>query len=97
MTSSFHVDASIVVCNGWRPKSDEDDTFRVQATKEICFINWDLQEICFECLVEHHKIERVSSNEDRIHISCVVTILEDDCIEVPPPSIQRRRCESVAA
>jgi hypothetical protein len=40
MTSSFHVDASIVVCDGWRPKWDEDDTFQVQATKQICFINW---------------------------------------------------------
>ena len=47
--------------------------------------------------MEHHDIDRVNSNEDRIHISCGVTILEDDCIEVPPPSVQRSICQSVAA
>jgi hypothetical protein len=41
--------------------------------------------------------ERVTSSEDRIHISCVVSVLEDDCIDVPPPSVQRSICESVAA
>jgi hypothetical protein len=51
-----------------RDPNDEDDTFQVQATKEVCFINPDLQEIGFECLVEHHDIERVTSNEDHIHI-----------------------------
>jgi hypothetical protein len=76
--------------------NDEDDTFRLQATKEVC-MNWDLQERGFECVVEHHDIERVTSSEDRIHISCVVSVLEDDCIEVPPPSVQRSICESVAA
>jgi hypothetical protein len=60
-------------------------------------MNRDLQERGFECLVEHHDIERVSSNEDFIHISGVVIVLEDDCIEVPPPSVQRCICESVAA
>jgi hypothetical protein len=25
-------------------QNDEDDTFRVQATKEVCFMNRDLQE-----------------------------------------------------
>jgi hypothetical protein len=60
--------------------NNEDDMFRVQATKEVCFMNRDLQERGFECLVEHHDIERVTSNEDRIHISCVVTLLEDDGI-----------------
>jgi hypothetical protein len=39
----------------------------------------------------------MTSNEDPIHISCVITVLEDDCIEVPPPSVQRSICESVAA
>jgi hypothetical protein len=77
--------------------NDEDDTFRLQATKEVWFMNWDLQERGFECVVEHHDIERVTSSEDRIHISCVVSVLEDDCIEVPPPSVQRSICESVAA
>jgi hypothetical protein len=77
--------------------NDEDDMFRVQATKEVWFMNLDLQEKRFECLVEHHDIERVTSSEDRIHISCVVSVLEDDCIEVPPPSVQRSICESVAA
>jgi hypothetical protein len=77
--------------------NNEDDTFRVQATKEILFMNRDLQERGFECLVEHHDIERVTSSEDRIHISCVVSVLEDDCIDVPPPSVQRSICESVAA
>jgi hypothetical protein len=38
----------------------------------------------------------VTSNEDCIHISCVVTVLEDDCIEVPPPPVQTSICESVA-
>jgi hypothetical protein len=57
----------------------------------------DLQERGFECMVEHHDIDCVRSNEDHIHISCVVTVLEDDCIEVPPPSSQRIICESVAA
>jgi hypothetical protein len=38
-----------------------------------------------------------TSNEDRINISYVVTVLEDDCIEVPPPSVQRSICKSVAA
>jgi hypothetical protein len=37
-----------------------------------------------------------TSSEDCIHISCVVSVLEDDCIEVPPPSVQRSICESVA-
>ena len=77
--------------------NDEDDTFRVQATKEVWFMYRDLQEREFECMVEHHDIERVTSNEDCIHISCVVSVLEDDCIEVPPPSVQRSICESVAA
>jgi hypothetical protein len=36
--------------------NNEDDTFRVQATKEILFMNRDLQERGFECLVEHHDI-----------------------------------------
>jgi hypothetical protein len=36
-------------------------------------------------------------SEDHIHISCVVSLLEDDCIEVPPRSVQRSICESVAA
>jgi hypothetical protein len=60
-------------------------------------MNRDLQERGFECLVEHHDIECVTSNEDRIHILCVVTVLEDDCIEVPPPSVQRIICESIVA
>ena len=77
--------------------NDEDDTFRVQATKEVSFMNRDLQARGFECLVEHHDIERVTSSEDRIHISCVVSVLEDDCIEVPAPSVQRSICESIAA
>jgi hypothetical protein len=77
--------------------NNEDDTFRVQATKEVWFMNWDLQERGFECLVEHHDIERVTSSEYRIHISCVVSVLEDVCIEVPPPPVQRSICESVAA
>jgi hypothetical protein len=47
--------------------------------------------------VEHHDIERVTSSENDIHISCVVSVLEDDCIEVPAPSVQRSICESVAA
>jgi hypothetical protein len=76
---------------------DEDDIFRVQAIKGICFMNRDLQEKGFQCLVEHHDIECVTSNEDRIHISCVVIVLEDDCIEVPPPSVQRSICESIEA
>jgi hypothetical protein len=62
--------------------NDEHHMFRVQATKEVCFMNQDLQERGSECLVEHHDIERVTSNEDLIHISCVVTVLEDDWIEV---------------
>jgi hypothetical protein len=37
--------------------------------------------------VKQHDIEHVTSNEDPIHISCIVTVLEDDCIEVPPPSV----------
>jgi ABC-type dipeptide/oligopeptide/nickel transport system ATPase component len=44
-------------------------------------MNRDLQERGFECLVENHDIECVTSSEDRIHISCVVSVLEDDCIE----------------
>jgi hypothetical protein len=71
--------------------------FRVQTTKEVCFMHRDLQEKGFECLVEHHDIERVTYNEDHIHILCVVTVLEDGCIEVPPPSVQRSICENVAA
>jgi hypothetical protein len=47
--------------------------------------------------MEHHDIERVTSNEDCIHISCVVTVLEDDCIEVSSPLVQRSICESIAA
>jgi hypothetical protein len=47
--------------------------------------------------VEHYDIERVTSNEDRIHISCVVSVLEDDCIEVPPPSVQTIICQTVTA
>jgi hypothetical protein len=47
--------------------------------------------------MEHHCTERVTSNEDCIHISCVVTVLEDDCIEIPPASVQRSICESVAS
>jgi hypothetical protein len=63
-----------------RDPNDEDDTFRVQATKEVCFMNRDIQERGFECLVEHHDTEHVTSNKDRIHRSCVVTVPEDDCI-----------------
>jgi hypothetical protein len=77
--------------------NDEDDKFRVQATKDVWFMNRDTKERGFECLVEHHDIERVTSSEDRIHISFVVSVLEDDCIEVLPPSVQRSICESVAA
>jgi hypothetical protein len=77
--------------------SDEDDTFRVQATKEVWFMKQELQARGFECLVEHHDIERVTSSEDRILISCVVSVLEDDCIEVPPPSVQRSICQTIAA
>jgi hypothetical protein len=80
-----------------RDPNSADDMIRVQATKEVWFMNRDLQERGFECLVEHPDIERVTSSEDHIHISCVVSVLEDDCIEVPPPSVQRSICESVAA
>jgi hypothetical protein len=73
----------------------EDDMFRVQAIKEVCFVNQNLQERGFQCLVEPDDIERVTSNEDRIHISCVVTLLEDDCIEVSPPSVQRNICKAL--
>jgi hypothetical protein len=69
-----------------RDPNDEDDTFRVQATKEVWFMNRDLQARVFECLVELHDIECVTSSEDCVHISCVVSALEDDCIEVPPPT-----------
>jgi hypothetical protein len=61
--------------------NDADDTFRVQVTKEVWFMNWDLQARGFECLVEHHDIERVTSSEDHIHISCVVSILEDNYLK----------------
>jgi hypothetical protein len=47
--------------------------------------------------VEHHDIERVTSSEYRIHISCVVSVLEDNCIEVPPPLVQRSICESITS
>jgi hypothetical protein len=47
--------------------------------------------------MEHYDIERVTSSKDHIHISCVVSVLEDDYIEVPPPSVQRGICESIAA
>jgi hypothetical protein len=77
--------------------NDEDDMFRVQATKEVWFINQDLQARGFECLVEHDNIELVTSNEDRVHISCIVSVLEDDCIEVPPTSVQKSICQIVAA
>jgi hypothetical protein len=77
--------------------NNEDDMFQVQATKEVCFMNRDIHERGFECLVEHHDIERVTSNEDCKHISCVVTVLEDDCIEVSSPLVQRSICESIAA
>jgi hypothetical protein len=80
-----------------RDPNDEDDTFRVQATKKVWFMNHDLQERGFECLVEHHDIERVTSSEDRIHISCVISVLEDNCIEVLLPLVQRSICESVTA
>jgi hypothetical protein len=71
--------------------------FEFKLQKEVCFMNRDLQERGFECLIEHHDIERVTSNEDCIHISCVVTVLEDDCIEVSSPLVQRSICESIAA
>jgi hypothetical protein len=80
-----------------RDPNIEDDMFRVQATKEVWFMNRDLQERGFECLVEHHDIECVTPNENRIHISYVISVLEDGCIEVPPPSVQRSICESIAA
>ena len=60
-------------------------------------MNQDLGEQGFECLVEHCDIERVISSGDCINISCVVTVLEDDCIEVPPPSVRTSICKSVAA
>jgi hypothetical protein len=60
-------------------------------------MNRDLQARGFESLVEHHDIERVTSSEDRIHISCVVSVLEDDSIEVPPPSVQRSICQTIIA
>jgi hypothetical protein len=75
----------------------EDDTFQVHATKEVCFMKRDLQEKGFECLVEHHDIERVTSSEDRIHISYVVTVMKDGCIEVPTPSVQRSIYKRIAA
>jgi hypothetical protein len=77
--------------------NDEDDMFRFQATKEVWFMNQDLQARGLECLVEHHDIEHVTSSEDRIHISYVVSVLEDDYIEVRPPSVQRSICQTVAA
>jgi hypothetical protein len=46
--------------------------------------------------VEHPDIECVTFSEDRIHISCVVSILEDNFIEVPPPLVQISICESIA-
>jgi hypothetical protein len=94
VTASTKVRVLLCVMAG--DPNDEDDTFRVQATKEVWFMNQDLQDRGFQCLVEHHDIERVTSSEDRIHISCVVSVLEDDHIEVPPPSVQRSICESVA-
>jgi hypothetical protein len=76
--------------------NDEDDTFRVQATKKVWLMNWNLKVRGFECLVEHHHIERVTSSEDCIHKLCVVSVLEDNCVEVPPPSVQRSMCHTVA-
>jgi hypothetical protein len=97
VTASSHVGASFVTCGGWRPNRWRLIHFESKLQKVVRFIKWNLQERGFQCLVEHHDIERVTSNEDRIHISCVVTIPKDDCIEVPPPSVQKTICKSVAA
>jgi hypothetical protein len=51
----FHVGVSIFRAMAGDP-NDEDDTFRFQATKEVWFMNQDLQERGFECLVEHHAL-----------------------------------------
>ena len=77
--------------------TDEDDTFRVQVTKELEFRNGDLRGAYFECLVEHQDIERVCDNGGRINISCVVTVLEDNRIELPPPSVRRSICATIAS
>jgi hypothetical protein len=70
--------------------------FESKLQKVVCFMNRNLQERGFQCPVEQHNIERVTSNEDCIHISCVVTILKDDCIEVPHPSVQKSICKAQA-
>uniref|UniRef100_K3YDU1 BTB domain-containing protein n=1 Tax=Setaria italica TaxID=4555 RepID=K3YDU1_SETIT len=51
----------------------------------------------FNCLVGHHEIERVLDHSDRINISCTITILEDDCIEIPPPLVGRSICTTIVA
>ncbi|RCV23809.1 hypothetical protein SETIT_5G034200v2 [Setaria italica] len=51
----------------------------------------------FNCLVGHHEIEHVWDHSDRVNISCTVTVLQDDCIEVPPPSVGRSICTTIAA
>jgi hypothetical protein len=47
--------------------------------------------------VEHRDIERMSPNGGRINISCVVTVVEDDCIDVHAPSKRRSICATLVA
>jgi hypothetical protein len=73
--------------------NNEDDTFSVQATKEVWFMNRDLEARGFEYQVEHHNIEHVASSEDHIHTSFVVLVLEDDCVDgqkTYPSTIRKR-------
>ncbi|XP_072146350.1 uncharacterized protein [Setaria viridis] len=45
----------------------------------------------------HHEIELVWDHSGCINISCIVTVLEDDCMEAPPPLVGRSICTTIAA
>ncbi|RCV38973.1 hypothetical protein SETIT_8G185600v2 [Setaria italica] len=51
----------------------------------------------FNCLVGHHESEHVWDHSGCVNISCTITVLEDDCIEVSPPSVGRSICTTIAA
>ncbi|RCV22252.1 hypothetical protein SETIT_4G205700v2 [Setaria italica] len=75
---------------------DYDGTFRFQDLKELEFRNGNLEH-GFNYLVGHHDIERVWDHSSRVNISCTVTVLEDDYIEVLPPSVGRSICTTIVA
>jgi hypothetical protein len=95
VNACLHIGTSNISYGGWYP-FDNDGTFRVQVAKELEFRNGDLQQ-GFDCILEHQNIKGVWEEGGCVSISCIVTVLEDEFIEVPPSSTYKSICATIAA